>query len=326
MHTTLCFGEALIDFHAHSAAAPGMPPVYVAHAGGAPANVSVALARLGSSTSFIGMLGEDAFGKFLLDSLREEGVDTRYVRTTKRANTALAFVSLDVHGERSFSFYRPPSADLLFESADFQEEAFLRAHLFHVCSNSLTEEGIAAATLEGMRRARAAGALVSFDMNLRPALWHADTDPLPRLWSALHAADIVKLSQEEMDVLSAVEGDESSVCERLWSGHAQWLVVTDGGRPLRWHTRNGHGVMSPFDVPAVDATGAGDAFVGGLLHGIVDSGAVPSTLPDLTGDAGRRDAVLRFAAACGAIAVTRKGSFQAMPGVDEVHAFLHARS
>ena len=322
MKGILCFGEALIDFHRQAPGAAGAPPSFIPYTGGAPANVAVAAAKLGGSAAFIGMLGADMFGDMLLSSLQEMGVDTRYVVRTDAALTALAFVSLDAHGERSFSFYRPPAADLLFAEGDFNDKAFIEAGVFHVCSNSLTEPAIAATTVAGMKRARAGGVLVSFDMNLRPALWPRDEDPSPRIWEALHAADLVKLSVEELAFLGDSLGDETAVFKQLWQGHARWLVITDGGAPIRWFTPERSGTLPAFNLPSIDTTGAGDAFVGGLLYGLANAGTNASTLTSLTHDDARRDELLLFAAAAGALAVTRRGSFSAMPTLAEVRQLL----
>ncbi|HTD28423.1 MAG TPA: PfkB family carbohydrate kinase, partial [Xanthomonadaceae bacterium] len=177
MNGIVCFGEALIDFHAQRSGDTDDVATFVPYPGGAPANVAVAAARLGAQVAFVGMLGVDMFGDMLLRDLDAAGVNTRHVRRTDAANTALAFVARDARGERSFSFYRPPSADLLFRDSDFDMEMFATASIFHTGSCSMTEPAIAATTLVGMRRARAAGALVSFDMNLRPALWPRGEDP-----------------------------------------------------------------------------------------------------------------------------------------------------
>ncbi|MGH8128005.1 MAG: carbohydrate kinase family protein [Gammaproteobacteria bacterium] len=320
--TVVCFGEVLIDFHAQAPSEPGVPPTFVAHAGGAPANAAVAIARLGGKASFIGMLGCDMFADMLLAQLRASGVAVDHVARTDAANTALAFVSHDAHGERSFSFYRPPAADLLFREADYSPAAFADAAVFHACSNSLTEAPIAAATLDGMTRARAAGALVSFDMNLRPALWARDEDPTPRVWQALALADLVKLSAEELTFLSAGMSSEQAVIERLWQCRASLLVVTDGAGAVRWFTSNREGRLLAFRVDAVDTTAAGDAFTGGLLRGLVTAGVDADGLSVLAEDGAQRDALLRFAAACGALAVTRTGSFAAMPTLAAVNSFL----
>ena len=326
MSDIVCFGEALIDFHAEAAAHGGDAPAFVPYPGGAPANVAVAIARLGGSAAFAGMLGADMFGDMLLHALEQAGVDTRLVRRTDAANTALAFVSRDAKGERSFSFYRPPSADLLFRDSDFDADALATAAIFHAGSCSMTEPSIAATTLAGMQRAHAAGALVSFDMNLRQALWPRDVDPTPRLWEGLAAADLVKLSAEELAFVAAPMGGERAAIERLWNGHARWLIVTDGAGPTRWFTRDAAGAMPSFAVDAVDCTGAGDAFVGGLLQGLHAQSIAADALDALAADTPRRDALLRFASACGALAVTRVGSFSAMPDREAVDRLLEAHA
>ena len=239
----------------------------------------MAVARLGGNAQFVGMLGEDMFGDFLLAQLRDAGVDVGYVMRTADAKTALAFVSLDEDGERSFSFYRPPAADLLFRAEHFDVRCLDAAAVFHVCSNSLTEADIAQTTVAGMRRARAAGALVSMDANLRPSLWSAETDPAPRLWAALLEADLVKLCRAELDFLAQSAGTESAALQRLLAGHPRCVLVTDGAAPIRWFTRDAHGTAATFRIAATDTTGAGDAFVGGLL---APAGSARDQLPALS--------------------------------------------
>jgi fructokinase len=318
----VCFGEALIDMLAQPPASPDEPRSFLQYAGGAPANVAVAAARLGADVHFAGMLGQDMFGDFLFESLAAAGVATDCIARTSEAKTALAFVALDEQGERSFSFYRPPAADLLFRATDFKPACFDGTSVFHVCSNSLTEAGVAEATYEGMRRARAKGAIVSIDLNLRPALWSAGEDPTPRLWQALVEADLVKLSREELDYLAGPLRGEAAVIERLWQHQAKILVVTDGARPIAWHTRSAQGTVETFRVTAIDTTAAGDAFVGGLLFHLAGRGVGQQGMADFVSDHDGIAAALRFAAAVGALAVTRKGAFAAMPTVDEVNALL----
>lgn len=322
MSSILCFGEALIDFHAQPQGGAGQPPAFVPFAGGAPANVAVAAARLGAQARFAGMLARDMFGDFLLKSLVDLDVGTDDIARTDEARTALAFVAHDDKGDRSFSFYRPPAADLLFRPEHFRKEAFDDLAVFHVCSNSLTEAAIADTTVEGMRRARAAGALVSFDMNLRPALWPKGEDQLPRLWNTLSEADVIKLSAEEFAVLHEGAGSDDAVLERLWKGHARLLLVTDGAEPMRWFTRTAQGVIKGYTVDAVDTTAAGDAFVGGLLARVAAEGITVDQLDTLVTDQARLTDLIRFAAACGAITATRKGSFTAIPDQAEVKAFM----
>ena len=324
MRPILCFGEALIDLHASGIDGRGFASGFTPFAGGAPANVAVAAARLGGSARFAGMLANDRFGDFLLDSLQQAGVGTADVVRIDSARTALAFVSLDARGERSFSFYRDGTADLLFRPQHFREQTFGDIALFHVCSNSMTDAALAAATREGMQRAHRAGALVSFDLNLRPALWSAGVDPLPLVWPALHLADVVKLSAEEFAWL-AVDGEQAAL-DRLWLGRTRLLVVTDGAKPLRWFHPDADGELPGYAVSVVDSTAAGDAFVGGLLCCLAELDPGRERLDQLVTQLPRLHAMLRFAAACGALTVTRKGSFSAMPGGDEVLAFMEQQT
>ncbi|MGO4549945.1 carbohydrate kinase [Lysobacter sp. 2RAF19] len=322
----VCFGEALIDFLAQPAT-PGAPRAFLQFAGGAPANVAVAAARLGAKAQFVGMLGTDMFGDFLLDSLRDAGVDTAHIVRTDAARTALAFVQLDADGERHFNFYRPPAADLLFRDLHFHEDAFKGAAVFHACSNSLTEPGIAQATLQGMARARAAGAVVSIDLNLRPALWPEKAEPRPQLWNALMEADLVKLARNELEYLAAtMPGGEAAVVERLLEGHARLIVVTDGAADLHWRTREGSGQVPALRVRAVDTTAAGDAFVGGVLFRLAQLGVDGAKFPRFAADPAGIAETLRFGAAVGALAVTRQGAFAAMPTLDDVIAILGSQN
>lgn len=322
----VCFGEALIDFLARPPTRPGEARHFVEYAGGAPANVAAAIARLGGQARFVGMLGEDMFGDFLYEQLRDAGVDVRHTVRTSGAKTALAFVSLDAHGERSFSFYRPPAADLLFRAEHYQAHCFEDALAFHVCSNSLTEAGIANATLSGMQRARQAGALVSMDLNLRPALWADAFDPHPTVWRALLEADTIKLSRSELEFLAAPLGSQAAALQRLWHGYATCVLVTDGDAPIRWYTRTRQGELDTYEVLPTDTTAAGDAFVGGWLHRLatLDVQAADFAAFLESGDA-FVDA-LRYAAATGALATTRHGAFAAMPPRSEVESLMEEQS
>jgi fructokinase len=321
MKTIVCFGEALIDFFAQPAAVPDAPRSFVQHAGGAPANVAVAASRLGAPTQFIGALGADMFGDFLLDSLQAAGVGTDHVVRTDAARTALAFVAIDHQGERSFSFYRPPAADLLFRAEDFNAASIAGAGVFHVCSNSLTGEPAAGATLHGMRMARDAGVLVSMDLNLRPMLWEPGVDPRPLLWDALALAHVVKLARNELEYL-AEGASEREVVRRLLQGATRWVVVTDGPGPIRWYSTQGQGEVRSPRVDAIDTTAAGDAFVGGLLFQLAQAGVDAAQLAAFTGNHRALEDALRFAATVGAIAVTRLGAFAAMPTLPEVQPML----
>jgi fructokinase len=173
-----------------------------------------------------------------------------------------------------------------------------------------------------MRRARDAGALVSFDMNLRPALWPRGVNPAPTILPAIALADFVKLSAEELAFIADFAGNEQAALAGLWQGNAKLLLVTDGANTLRWFTPTIRGECRTFPVRAVDTTGAGDAFVGGCLYQFAEADIGPTALPAFAAAPARLESLLRFASACGALAVTRAGSFAAMPTRAEVDAFL----
>lgn len=322
MRPILCFGEALIDFLARPGDTPDAPRAFLQFAGGAPANVAVAVARLGGNAQFVGMLGQDMFGDFLLGSLRDAGVGTEGIVRTSEAKTALAFVSLADDGERSFSFYRPPAADLLFRDEHFKPAMLDAAASFHACSNSLTEPDIAEATYAGLRRARAAGALASVDLNLRQVLWPNDVDPHPWLWRLLDEAVLVKLARNELDYLAEPLGGEDAVFARLFAGNAKLVLVTDGAADMQWRTRDARGTVAGFRVRAIDTTAAGDAFVGGLLFRLNELGVDAAGFDAFIADREAIGDATRFGGACGALAVTRHGAFAAMPTHAEVRRLL----
>lgn len=210
MMKVISFGEALVDMLSDKLGAGNdVDPSVQGHErftkfpGGAPANVAAAVARLEGRSYFVGKVGADMFGDFLKRSLEQMQVHTDYLLQTKEAKTALAFVSLDNDGERSFEFYRAPSADLFFRSQEFQSSWFDEPGIFHFCSNTLIEPGILQATQAGLEKARAAGWLISFDMNLRLNLWPDGMDPFAPIWACVEQADLLKLSAEELVFVSA---------------------------------------------------------------------------------------------------------------------------
>jgi len=314
-----CFGEALIDFRAERTGDGRRR--FVEQPGGAPANVAVGIAALGGRARFIGMLATDMFGDALHAELATRSVDVSQVCRTAEAPTALAFVSLADDGERSFSFYRPPAADLLFRDTDFAEDAFDDVAVLHVCSNSMTASAIATTTLQAMARAAQAGALVSLDLNLRPALWPRGVDSAPTLWQALTAARLVKLSADEFAFLTG-DGDIAGTVARVFAGDAAVLLVTDGAAPMRWWTRTRAGTAATFRVDAIDTTAAGDACVAGLLQRLVARGIEADGLAAAFEDDPVREDLLRHAAAAGALATTRHGAFDAMPDAASLRALL----
>lgn len=315
----LAFGEALIDLLQD----PRDPALYHRNAGGAPANVAVGFARLGAAARFMGMLSNDGFGAFLRAELARCGVDLRHARTTADANTALAVVSLADDGERSFHFYRPPSADLLFGAADIDCAAFADQPWLHFCSNSLTHAGVRGATLALLDAAERAGCPISFDINWRPALWPAGNDARGLVASLLPRAHVLKCSREEWDWLAADAGGADLLAARCFAGATVLIVVTDGAAPVRTRLAGApwrlHAV-EPVDV--IDSTAAGDAFVAGLLFQLAQAGAAAdqaaAQLAAQLADPATLARHIAFAARCGAVACGRYGAFAALPAFEDV--------
>ncbi|EPC3468855.1 aminoimidazole riboside kinase [Enterobacter asburiae] len=265
--------------------------------GGAPANVAVGIARLGGQSAFIGRVGDDPFGRFMAKTLADEKVDVKSMRLDPAHRTSTVVVDLDDQGERSFTFMVRPSADLFLESADLP--TFSAGEWLHVCSIALSAEPSRSATFEAMAAIREAGGYVSFDPNIRPDLW-PDENALRRcLEQALQSADVVKLSVEELAFLTGNVEVNVGLDALMARCPARLVLVTQGKEGvIAWHDGTvKHYPATP--VECVDTTGAGDAFVAGLLYGLAAG-------QDLT-------PVIALAQRCGALATTAKGAMTALP-------------
>ncbi len=299
-------GELLIDFVAlESGVTVGEASGFVKAPGGAPANVAVAVARLGMPSAFLGQVGDDPFGHFLADVLRREGVDVSGLRFSDQARTALAFVSLRADGERSFMFYRHPSADMLMTPADVALDVIDRAKVFHFGSITMIGEPSRSATLAAVRRAQERGLLISYDPNLRLSLWPSAEAAREGMLIGFDYAQVVKISDEELEFLTG--GQDVAA---LWRDNIRLIVVTYGAGGSTAHTRRESYHVPGFKVQAVDTTGAGDGFVAGLLVRLLEKG-----FDDLTG-------TLRFANAVGALTTTQRGAIPALPTRTEAERLL----
>ncbi len=304
-----CMGELLIDFVAiESGVTVGEASGFQKKPGGAPANVAVAVKRLGHDSAFITQLGDDPFGHYLAGVVSAEGVDISGVRFTDKARTPLAFVSLRADGERSFMFYRHPSADMLMEPEDVAVDVIDAHAIFHYGSITLIGEPVRSATLSAVKYARSHGKLISYDPNLRLALWPSADAAREGILFGLDYAQIVKVSDEELEFLTG--GDDVTP---LWRDELRVIVITHGAGGASIYTRDGVHHAPGFNVQAVDTTGAGDGFVGGLLVRLLEFGdQYPLHLPEIA----------RFANAVGAIATTQRGAIPALPTRETVEEFL----
>ncbi len=302
-------GELLIDF------APVEPRVFQANAGGAPCNVLAAATRQGCKTGFIGMVGNDDFGNMLEFDVQSAGIDTKGLIKTSEASTTLAFVQLDAQGDRSFTFVRKPGADILLSESDVDFDLIHSAKIFHFGSLSLTNEPSRSATFAAVRFAKEKGVLVSYDPNLRPALWSNLSEARDMIHEGMQYADIAKISDEEMSFLTDCTDFEEGA-NALLNQHPNLkvLLITQGAKGCYYYTRKYHGHVLSYIVQAVDTTGAGDSFFGGVLATLVRMHQLEiSDLPENV----LLDCVIHGNAS-GALATMKKGGIPSMPTLEQV--------
>ncbi|WCJ41334.1 pfkB-like carbohydrate kinase family protein [Euphorbia peplus] len=312
------FGEMLIDFvPTVSGVSLAEAPGFLKAPGGAPANVAIAVARLGGNAAFVGKLGDDEFGHMLAGILKENGVNGNGINFDKGARTALAFVTLRADGEREFMFYRNPSADMLLTPEELNLEVIRSAKVFHYGSISLIVEPCRSAHLKAMEVAKDAGALLSYDPNLRLPLWPSAEYAREQIMSIWDKAEVIKVSDNELEFLTGSDKISDEDALSLWHPNLKLMLVTLGEKGCRYYTKNFRGQVDGFHVKTVDTTGAGDSFVGSLLCKIVDDHSVLDDEPRLR-------EILRFANACGAITTTKKGAIPALPTVSDVVGLIEA--
>lgn len=301
-----CLGDAVVDL------LPDGDGKLLQCPGGAPANVAVGIARLAGNSGFIGRVGDDPFGHFMRQTLAAEQVDTAYLLLDPDHRTSTVVVALDHQGERSFTFMVRPSADQFVESGDLP--TFQSGEWLHCCSIALACEPSRSTTLNAMRRVREAGGFVSFDPNIRADLWPDVLELHQCLADALAMADVVKLSEEELAFMSGSAEIESRMPQLAARFGIKLLLVTRGKAGVCASYQGEVTHYPALSVTSIDTTGAGDAFVAGLLWGLAQHG-----LPQSPAQLASR---LAAAQACGALATTAKGAMTALPGLPQLQAVL----
>ncbi len=320
MPVIVTLGECLIDFVAAEAGPPlrGVQS-FVRAAGGAPANVAVGVARQGVASGFVGAFGRDAFGAYLHDLLRCEGVDCAQTQIVD-APTALAFVSLDADGEREFLFYRDRAADLMLDGAALDPAYIAGARALHIGSLSLTGAAAGDATRRAVAIARAADVAVSYDPNLRPALWPDTETMCAAALSLLREATIVKINEDELPILSGLADPDAGIA-RLVACGPPIVVVTLGSAGCRYHWYGKTGTIAAYPGAAIDTTGAGDGFMAGLLVALTPRLSGPrDALAAMT--AGEIAKCLLRASATAALTTTVRGAIPALPSRAAVDALI----
>lgn len=315
----ISIGELLIDFVSTTVDVPlGECPGFHKAPGGAPANVAVGLARLGVQTGFIGKVGDDPFGHFLRKTLMENGVEVEGLIFDEYARTTLAFVANRSDGRKEIIFYRNPGADIRLRPEEIDERYVASADLLHFGSVSLSHSPSREATIRTVEIARDNGALISYDPNLRLALWDDAEDAKCWIWELMPMADIAKLAEEEWEFITDTT-DLPEGSERILQRGAKLVVVTRGEKGCYFNNGKAQGFVDGFKVEVVDPLGAGDSFVAAMLYAIMSKG-MRARLRDLDEEELRE--VMSFANAAGALATQRVGVIPALPTKEEIEGFL----
>lgn len=309
MKRVIAIGELLIDFVPEE---KGCALREVTHfervAGGAPANVVSAVSRLGGSGVMVSQVGEDAFGEHIIDVLRGNGVDTSWVYKTRRANTGLAFVSLDSTGNREFSFFRNPSADLFLSPEQITPELLADGAVLHFCSVDLVDHPVKQAHRRAIELARENGLIVCFDPNVRLPLWESPAACREAIREFLPYADVVKLSDDELEFVTGCR-TEQEAAELLFSMNCRLMIVTKGSEGSAVYTPHASVSREALNVPVVDTTGAGDSFIGSFLYQLVRDKLTREQLPSVPAET--LGSYLDFSARYASLTVGQRGAVMA---------------
>ncbi|MEG1287411.1 MAG: carbohydrate kinase [Clostridium sp.] len=323
MSKVISIGEALIDFIPQD---KGIALKDVSNflrvPGGAPLNVAASVAKLGGASQMLTKLGEDAFGDVILEEVKPLGVDVSRIERTKKANTALAFVSLKEDGERDFSFYRNPSADMLLGELEIVEEDFKEGSILHFCSVSLIDAPIKGAHRKAIKFAENNSCLISFDPNVRLPLWESKEQCKNAILEFLPYANILKISDEELEFITGIKGEEDAI-NSLFIGNVEIVIYTKGTDGAEFVTKNKKVFAPSFKVKVEDTTGAGDSFIGALLYQISKNELTLQQLVDLEEE--KIKDMLIFCNAAAALTVSKKGAIGALPTREEVEKMILKR-
>ena len=315
-HDVVALGELLIDFTCVSADADGYPTM-AAHPGGAPANFLAAVTKFGGKTALLGKVGADTFGRLLTGTLEKAGIETRGIVASNDVFTTLAFVTLDAHGDREFAFSRKPGADTQLRFSELELPLIDDAKAFHFGTLSLTDEPARATTYRAVAYAKERGKLITFDPNLRKPLWKdLETAREQMLWG-LSQADVVKISDEEIEFLFGLNPQEGA--KKILNEYGVKLVFATCGADGCWFENQnacGH-VDSLKGIKVVDTTGAGDIFGGSAVWKVLQTGKRPEEL----NEAELRE-IVHFACAAAGLSTTRPGGISSVPELSAVAANL----
>ena len=314
-YDVVALGELLIDFTENGKSAQGNP-LFEANPGGAPCNVLAMLTKLGHKTAFIGKVGNDFFGEQLRSAITEVGIDASFLRLDHLVHTTLAMVHTYPDGDRDFSFYRNPGADMMLNETEVPEELLKDSKIFHFGTLSMTHEGVRKATKKALEIAKEAGALISFDPNLRPPLWDSLENAKEQVQYGLEQCHILKISDNEIQWLTGEEDYSDGVRWILDRFEIPLILVSMGKEGSRAYYDGRMVEVKPFlQEHTIETTGAGDTFCGCVLHYICEHGLEGLKEEQLT-------EMLTFANVAASIITTRKGALRVMPEVSEIQEMI----
>ena len=304
-------GELLIDF-TENGTSPQGNPIMEANPGGAPCNVLAMLNKLGYNTAFIGKIGDDIFGRQLRNALEEVGINTDGLVTDKAVNTTLAFVHTLPGGDREFSFYRNPGADMMLSEADVNEQLISDSRIFHFGSLSMTGEICEAATKKAVNAAKKNGLIISFDPNLRENLWDSLDKAKEKIEYGIANCDILKISDNEIQWFTG-EQDYDRAVEKLRSRfrNIRLLLLSLGKDGSRAYSGENSAYAPAAPAKTIETTGAGDTFCGAILSKVLEYGLRDYSQQELSD-------MLSFANAAAAVVTERKGALRVMPQLEEI--------
>lgn len=309
-YDVIALGELLIDFTMNGQSEQGNN-MFEACPGGAPCNVLALLNKMGKKTAFIGKVGKDQFGTLLRDTITEAGIDVSNLMVDENVNTTLAFVHTFPDGDREFSFYRNPGADMMLTADEVNPEVVKDTKVFHFGTLSMTHEGVREATKKAVETAKANGCLVSFDPNLRPPLWSSLDLAKEQMEYGFGKCDILKISDNEIQFVSGKEDYDEGIAYLQETYNIPLILLTMGKDGSRAYYKGMRVERPGFSVKAIETTGAGDTFCGSSLNYLVDHDFENLTEEQL-------GEMLTFANAAAALVTTKKGAIKAMPVKEEV--------
>lgn len=314
-YDVVALGELLIDFTENGISKQGNP-LFEANPGGAPCNVLAMLSKLGHTTAFIGKVGKDYFGEQLGNAITEAGIDASFLCRDQEIHTTLAMVHTFPDGDRDFSFYRNPGADMMLTEDEIPEDLMKNTKIFHFGTLSMTHENVRAATKKAIRLAAEAGAVISFDPNLRPPLWDSMEHAKEQVLYGLSCCQVLKISDNEIQWLTGQEDYTEGVKWIRERYSIPLILVSMGKEGSRAYYQDKIVEVKPFlQKNTIETTGAGDTFCGCVLHYVCKYG-----LNSLTEDVLRE--MLTFANGAASVITTKKGALRVMPSVEEINQLI----